>query len=164
MTDPKTVVPVVPAAEVAKAPVTFTADQFAAIQQMVVAATMAAQTNQHKPAPAILAKQYASECMDCRQPITACEGVHAKMVVYPTRYPEFWKYFKGVKINGVEYVSHSATEEITVPKCCESTITNAIVQFEDNERTILVGRNKQHNSGALGRGASGVTPAISAWR
>lgn len=166
MTDPikQTVVPVVATTVTPATPVTFTAEQFAAIQQMVVAATMAAQAGNARPAQTVLAKQYSPECIDCKQSVSACKGKHVEMVVYPTRYPEFWKYFKGVKINGVEYVSHTAGQRITVPAALESTITNAIVQFEDNERTMLIGRNKQHSSGSIGRGSNGAVQAVSAWR
>lgn len=79
-------------------------------------------------------------CGDCGQALTACESKHTKMVVYPTRYPEFSRFFAGVTINGKTYLSNNENHLVLVPDACVSDITKIISTFEDNEREMLIGR------------------------
>jgi hypothetical protein len=159
MTDKtNTTVPAVPQ------PVTpFTKDQLEYIQQITVATAMAVSGAQKAASPGPN-QRVPEECLVCKQQITACKGEHVKMVVFPVKYPEFMPFFPGAKINGVTYLSRNESDEITVPKCTVSTITNIIHAFEQNEKTVMMGRNKTHNSGSIGKKGTGFNPANAAWR
>lgn len=79
-------------------------------------------------------------CHDCGQALKGCEGKHVKMVVYPTRYPEFARFFAGVTLNGKNYVSNDETHQVLVPENCVASFSRIIQEFEDNERQMLIGR------------------------
>lgn len=151
----------------APATTTFTTEQLMEIQKVAIATAMAITSAQQPQAAATqnLPNQYvAEECIECRQAATACKGKHVQMVVYPVKYQEFMPWFPGVKINGVMYCSNDASHEITVPACAQSTIVNSINDFEQNEKTILMGRDKVHNSGSIGKKGTGAIHATAAWR
>ena len=148
----------------------FTQEQIAFINQLIISASIAAATTVQPAQSAQQTKKNSSApqiipvCGECQQLVTACKGEHTKMVVFPDKYPEFAKWFAGVMINGVRYVSNNSNQKVVIPACAESTIVNAIKAFEENERTIHIPRNKQHNSGSIGRSGSGPVNASAAWR
>ncbi len=86
-------------------------------------------------------------CQVCRQAVSGCGGVHSEMIVFPQKYPEFGKWFQGVTINGVRYLSDNATDYVTVPASCVSSISNMVRAYEENERVMRMGRTAEHNSG-----------------
>lgn len=107
-------------------------------------------------------------CPVCKQFVKACGGVakltgtqtqadkdkanlvnHVKMVVYPTRYPEFADWFRGRGLNGVWYLSNNASHAIWVPRAAAGDFQHAIETFETNERETRMGRTKLHNSGSV---------------
>lgn len=148
----------------------FTKEQTEHINQLVISASIAAA----QAAVAAMGKQMQSapsqnqiihqQCGVCKQALKACGGKHVKMVVFPVKYDEFAPYFLGAKINGVTYRSSNGNRAINIPACAQSTITNIITAFEDNERTVHIGRKKTHNSGSIGPSGKGFNPANAAWR
>jgi hypothetical protein len=94
-------------------------------------------------------------CHECGQAVKGCEGKHVKMVVYPTRYPEFARFFAGVTLNGKNYVSNDENHSVLVPANCVPGFTRIIQEFEDNERQMLIGRK-----GGGRRAMSGSTGII----
>lgn len=167
MTDAKktetTTTPITPAPIT---PVPFTKEQLDVVNQMIVGGIVAYQNAiANRPASAPGPNQEVKEqCAICQQYTSACQGKHMRMVVYPTKYPEFAGYFMGVKINGVKYLSGNEMHHVDVPACAVSTIINLINDFEQNEKTIKIGRQKSHNSGSIGAKGTGVNRAVSAWR
>lgn len=99
-------------------------------------------------------------CPTCGQGENACKKEHVKLVVYPSRYPEFGEFFQGVIINGVRYLSNNQDHEIEVPACAATEMSNIIRTFETNERETRVGRSKTHHSGSVHT----PTPAQVGWR
>lgn len=100
------------------------------------------------------------QCNECKQrgpKGPPCEGQHTTMVVYPTRYPHFGKWFQGVIINGVRYLSHDRRQRILIPTAMVSGITKIITDFEDNEYAQAMGRTAEHDSGSLAEPGAGVT-------
>ncbi len=94
-----------------------------------------------------------------------CRGEHVKMVVYPTKYPEFGKWFQGCIINGIRYLSSNRRERIDIPKECEGQIMKQVADYEENERVTAMGRTAEHNSGSMNEGGGGKqNHANSAWR
>lgn len=75
---------------------------------------------------------------------------HVSMVVFPNRYPEFSKWFMGVTINGVRYLSNNGSHQVTVPAACVSGILSHIQVWEDNERELRIGKKVTHESGDVG--------------
>ncbi len=167
MADP--IKPAAPAATVQTAPVTmpaFTKEQEAYIQQLVIQTALSVQQSlaAANTGPKRTNHNTKEQCIVCRQVKAACKGEHTKMVVYPTKYPEYGTYFTGVKINDVVYYSFNENYKIEVPTACVSTIINVINAFEQNEKTVKMGRNKTHNSGSIGKHGKGFTKAEAAWR
>lgn len=103
-------------------------------------------------------------CHQCSQSLSACEGQHAKMVVYPQRYPEHGEFFQGAKINGVRYLSNNEQHEILVPAEAVATISNLVKAFEQNEQETRIGRKAERRSGSVGPHGSNFSPAQKAWR
>lgn len=104
-------------------------------------------------------------CHMCRQDaVTGCGGKHTEMVVYPTRYPEHGRFFRGVILNGVTYLSNNEGHKIVVPEPAANTIAQIVANYEDNEQATRIGRRAERHSGSIGQGGTGFTPANSAWR
>lgn len=147
--------------------VAFTKEQLEIIQHMTVTAAMAVQ-NASQPKQQQPTVQHSlvprEECPECKQYVSACEHKHVKMAVFPVKYPEFMPFFNGVKINGVRYCSNNEADMVVVPACAESTIRNAINEFEQNEKTTTIRRAIDHNAGSLGRRGTGAVNATKAWR
>lgn len=171
MTDPKTVQPTQPVtAKPEEKPATtpvvqsFTKDQLDYIQQVAVASAMAVNNINNTRVQQPTGPKVHPQCPLCQQYVSACEGKHVEMVVFPVKYPEFYQYFPGIKINGVQYLSRNENHRITVPECAASTISNAINAFEQNEKATVMGRSATHNSGSIGKQGTGFKPATAAWR
>lgn len=94
---------------------------------------------------------YGPVCTICRQPEKGCHKEHVDMVVFPTRYPEFGDFFRGVILNGVVYLSSDENQAIPVPKDAATWIAGTIRNFEQNERETQHGRSKTHHSGHVAR-------------
>lgn len=112
-------------------------------------------------------------CNECKQRGPngiPCEGEHTTMVVYPVRYPHFGKFFQGVMINGIRYLSDNRRQRILIPTAMISTITKIITDFEDNEYAQAMGRTAEHDSGSMADPGAGVhapkeaNAAQSGWR
>lgn len=115
-------------------------------------------------------------CNECKQkgPATKenpygspCKNEHIYMVVFPKRYPQVAKYFQGVFINSVRYLSDNRRHKILVPANCESTIDAMIEKWEDNEIETMTGEGRiaEHNSGVVREGGGGqVRQAVVGWR
>lgn len=100
------------------------------------------------------------QCTLCKQQLLGCMGEHRFMAVYP-RNRRHGKYFQGVLINGVRYLSNSLAHKIWVP--ANASIEYLIQQFEINEEETMNGRTFEHDSGAIG-GSTSFNPATGAWR
>lgn len=131
----------------------------------VVAAVAATKQSQQpvasssRPQPAVRER-----CHVCGQARSGCGDKHAKMVVYPQRYPEHGEFFQGAKLNGVRYLSNNESHEIVVPENAVPTIANLIRAFEQNEQESRVGRKAERRSGSIGPHGSNFNPALKAWR
>lgn len=114
-------------------------------------------------------------CSTCRQkgpPTKAnplgypCKGNHTYMVVYPQRFQHFAKFFQGVTVNGVRYISSNRRERILVPTEMEGTIMKIVTDWEDNEQATMSGaRQAEHDSGDIREvGRNNINPAQQAFR
>ena len=104
-------------------------------------------------------------CHVCRQDAdTGCGGEHEEMVVFPTRYPEHGKFFRGVILNGVTYLSNNESHKVLVPARAVPTIQQIVIAYEDNEQATRIGRRAERHSGSIGNSGTGFNPANSAWR
>lgn len=110
-----------------------------AIPAAVGAAVMATQ-------PKTRAPDNRERCTECRQLIVACQGKHTQMVVW-CRDPEADRWFTGVKVNGVTYISPHAGTPITVP--LHSDIASILSAYEQGEKEMMRGKRVEHNSGSL---------------
>jgi len=125
----------------------------AAIQEALpVAAALAAKALQDAQAkPAVITappmKGAQSRCSECGQFKIACKEKHRMAVVRPTD-DEAQRWFTGVKINGVRYMSDHSSHYITVPEDCN--IEYLVSAYERNEIIQRRGRKVSHNSGSIG--------------
>lgn len=83
-----------------------------------------------------------TQCPECGQPgytLTgfACQSKHTKMVVLPGTNA---KWFRGVRINGVNYVSPNG-ESISVP--ADNEIVGLLQAWERSERELQQGRERK---------------------
>ena len=101
------------------------------------------------------------KCSACKQLAAACKGEHEEMVVYPTKYPEFGVWFRGVGINGVWYRSDNPGQLVTVPKCAADDIRQTVAAYEENERETRMGRVGGHDFGNV---AAPRVAASNGWR
>lgn len=106
------------------------------------------------------ARRFGPPCPECKQPKMGCGKKHKQVVVYP-RNPRHARFFQGVRLNGVRYISNGPGHAITVP--ADAPIEHLIQTFEKNEDEQTNGRVVDHNSGVLGR-KSAVNRATKAWR
>lgn len=107
---------------------------------MKMAMEQVQRANDEKKAPVPAPPRAHRLCHECGQALKGCEGKHVKMVVYPTRYPEFARFFAGVTLNGKNYVSNDETHQVLVPENCVANFSRIIQEFEDNERQMTIGR------------------------
>lgn len=160
----------VPGADVMKS-LGFTAEQIQFINQVAMtAAVTAVQASQSMGMQQVQSTRSQNQviipqCHICQQLVTACKEKHVKMVVYPTRYPEFARWWPGYKLNGVRYISHSPNQKILVPEIAVSAISQAILAYEENERTVKIGRTAQRHGGSIGPHGNGGVPTVNeTWR
>lgn len=90
-------------------------------------------------------------CRECGQPVTACSKKHEQIVVFPTKYPEFAKFFTGYGINGIWYRSPNANTPVTVPANAAQAILAGVQTMEKVEHETRQGHVKEHNSGSADR-------------
>lgn len=153
--------PVSPSAPVAEMSVK---DLVKEIVSEVLPTAVAVAVQAGKPVPTatqVAASKYPPgiRCGDCGQYLTACKEEHVQMVVFPKRNPKKnGKWFQGVFINGVRYLSVNSSHRITVPKNAE--IAHLVQQWEKNEEELSTGREVNHDSGIQGN----FKPATQAWR
>ena len=100
-------------------------------------------------------------CADCRQEKRHCKGEHVKMAVFPQE-RRLGKWFQGVKLNGVLYLSNHANHEITVPK--HNDFASIISTWEENERVTAQGRVAEHDSGEVNARGGRTNRATGGWR
>ena len=130
-----------------------------------VAAAVAATGGQRQAAPARpVHPTQAARCSDCGQVRSGCQGEHAMMVVFPQRYTHHAKYFTGVTINGIKYLSNHDSHEVLVPKDAVGDIQAIVSIFEQNEQDMMLGRRADHHSGRLSPKGRAVNEANAAWR
>lgn len=96
-------------------------------------------------------------CPDCGQHETACKGKHRQAVVWPND-RHYEKFFQGVRINGVTYISNGANHRITVP--AESDVEYMAHMWTENEKEIAQGRVAEHSSNSVHK----FVPATKGWR
>lgn len=101
------------------------------------------------------ARPTGERCTDCRQLLPrGCkqgEHKHKKIVVFP-RDKRYAKWFLGVRINSVLYLSNGPNHAIVVPEDC--AIEQLIEGWEDNETELAHGRVAAHDSGSIGAATS----------
>ncbi|MFT3866844.1 MAG: hypothetical protein QM729_21485 [Solirubrobacterales bacterium] len=130
-----------------------------------LAAVQALQASQPAAPVSTRGRAYSPVCMDCGQHTSACNGKHVEMVVYPVRNPEHARFFRGVILNGKEYLSNHSTHAIVVPECAESFIQNTIDAYVRNEVEVSMGRVKERFSGTIGPKGSNLNPnPADGWR
>ena len=96
-------------------------------------------------------------CNDCGQYEVCCKGQHRQVVVWPSN-PHFARFFQGVRINGVTYLSNGPAHAITVP--ADSNIEYMTEMWTRNEQDLSQGRVAEHNSGTVQQ----FNPATQGWR
>lgn len=85
-------------------------------------------------------------CGICRQDISGCNNEHRLLAVYP-RSKKYGRFFQGVIINGVRYLSNHRGHKIWVPKDCN--IEHVMEMWENNEDDQSQGKEVEHDSGVL---------------
>lgn len=100
-------------------------------------------------------------CGKCGQSDMRCRDQHQKMVVFPKN-RRHGKFFQGIWLNGVRYLSNNGSHSIWVPK--ENGIQNLLDVWEDNEDSLLQGRETFHDSGSIGPSGTGFKAAHGGWR
>lgn len=134
------------------------------IPAAVAAAVMATQKKPEPERPRLQAPRAAPRCHECGQQLTACEGKHVEMVVFPMRYPQHADFFPGVFLNGVRYLSNDQGHTVKVPAIAEGTIRAIVQGFETDEQARAVGRKAERHSGVVSPHGTAVTPANHGWR
>lgn len=103
-----------------------------------------------KSAAQYLARPSGEKCAECQQRLPA--GVpqgshkHIKVAIFPS-HRKHGKWFQGLFVNGVKYLSNHAGHLLTVPADLDLSL---IRNWEDNEDVMKDGREVDHNSGTLG--------------
>jgi hypothetical protein len=147
-TKPETASPASPAAPAKPAMTMEEAIQKGIAEGIALASQMAARS-QAASAPAPAPRR--SRCSECGQPQMACNNEHRLTIVWPTD-SRVARFFSGVKINGVRYVSNGPGHLITVPKECN--VEYLVAQNEKQEATAFDGRKFARNSGSIGSGSN----------
>lgn len=120
-----------------------------ALPAVAAVAVQTAQGLQQAPQPTqpqSLPRFRGEQCPECKQAVAACKSKHAKMVVFPKN-PNYGKWFQGINLNGVKYLSHNGGHAITVP--ADNCFAYMIQQFESSELALQTERKFDHNSGML---------------
>lgn len=128
-----------------------------ALSTAMVAEALKGQQGQIPGRPTRGVPDLGPRCGECGQYEVACKKQHRQAVVWPSN-PHFVKFFQGVRINGVTYMSNGPQHRITVP--AEADIEYAVAQWTDNEQEISQGRVAEHFSGTVQK----FNPAVKAWR
>lgn len=102
-------------------------------------------------------KQQLGRCSECQQMLASCKSKHRQVAVYPVN-PNHGRWFQGVIINGVTYLSNSAQHKIPIPE--DANVEYLVAEWERNEDQLLTGRQSFHDSGSVQR----FNQATSAWR
>lgn len=111
-------------------------------------------------------------CYLCQQDERVCGGKeenHVKMVVYPQRFPEYGKWFRGAGINGVWYRSNGPGHKIVVPTAAVGSILNQVEGYERDERESERRRSGGNDLGKMAEPGTGEStrlnqPAQTGWR
>lgn len=95
-------------------------------------------------------------CGECMQDKKACKSKHRVIAVYPKN-QRWGRWFQGVMINGVRYLSDNQSHLITVP--AEADIEYMIYQWERNEERMVDGRdNTGIHLGTIGPNGRQINP------
>lgn len=97
-----------------------------------------------------------TRCSTCGQLLVACKDEHEMLVVYPQNV-RHGKFFQGLFLNGVRYLSPRPGVAIPVPK--ENNFRYDLAKAEEAEDNFLHGRVIQHHSGSIGHTGTGFVPA-----
>lgn len=97
-------------------------------------------------APKAHVKPSTDTCPECRQYIRACKGEHVQIEVW-VHDTEVSRWFTGVRINGVTYLSPDAGVKVTVPK--DNDIASIVSAYTQGEKEMMRGKKVQHDSGSL---------------
>lgn len=118
--------------------------------------------SQASRAAAETARPTGIRCGKCRQHLPSGlkedEHPHRLVAVYPQNARKHGKWFQGIFINGVRYLSNSAIHKIHVP--ADADVEKMIQIWEENEDELQTGRQVDHNSGSVDK----PTPATVGWR
>jgi hypothetical protein len=120
------------------------ADAVAKAMETVIPASIGAAIQVSQPKGAV--RPSTDICGECRQYLRACKGEHEQMEVW-CHDPEVNRWFTGVRINGVTYLSPEAGIRVTVPK--GSDIASIISAYSQGEKEMMRGKKVQHDSGSL---------------
>lgn len=121
-----------------------------ALPAMAQAAVQVQISAQDARSQSIAASRLTGErCADCKQflppGVTQGKHPHKRMVVFP-RSRRNGKWFQGIFINGVRYLSNHASHHITVPEDLDETL---LANWEENEEVMKEGREATHDSGDI---------------
>jgi hypothetical protein len=94
---------------------------------------------------------------------------HTMMVVYPQRFPEFGKWFRGAGVNGVWYLSNGPSHKVPVPTSAVASIKAMVEGFEQDERDSERRRSGGNDLGKMAEPGTGEStnvraPAQQGWR
>ena len=106
-----------------------------------------ASVTQSQHALAMAARATGEKCSVCRQLLPAGvkqgEHKHIRVAIFPKDH-RHGKWFQGLFINGVRYLSNNAQHLIDVPADVDLSL---IKNWEENEEVLKEGRDASHNSG-----------------
>lgn len=111
--------------------------------------------------PVSATPQTVAQCGECKQKVNACKGKHRETVVFPFN-AKWGRWFQGVYINGIRYLSNGPHEKVTVPH--DSDVEYMIAMWEANEEEMKTGRERQHFTGSIGPGGSQTNPNLPHFR
>lgn len=96
-----------------------------------------------------LSRMTGEKCQVCSQylppGVKQGEHPHKRVVVFP-RSKRHGKWFQGLIINGVRYLSNNASHSILVPEGLDMTLLD---NWEENEEVLREGREATHDSGDI---------------
>lgn len=101
-------------------------------------------------------KDFGQKCQQCGQYEIACQGKHRKAIVYPTNHRARWaRFFSGVWLNGVKYLSSRPGHQVTVPADFYPEVDTQ--RWEMNEEQQANGRESYFDSGNLSATGNSTT-------
>lgn len=127
-------------------------------QEVAVAAVMAAQQTVNMKAQQVAENN--ENCGHCGQKVKGCLGKHAKMVVLP-RTTLGKRYFQGIRLNGVLYMSPNSQTPIIVPE--QNDFAYILQQHDAQEESFPHGKQYMHDSGSVNAPRM-VNPAQVPWQ